>query len=309
MYQTIDDPEDEEFAPRAGFSILPFLIGAVLAALVFFFVWLMSPGQAAAPGTIVQTPESRAAYLAALGEPNSALRRARLLDYQRTNPDSDRINAIEDQLGIINASELADWEAVTRAVYDVRAKTEQKQEALLAYETRWNGRMLGGRGEELEVLRAAIDEAEAAEPLPDRTLEPSESPIPDNIQSDVLAGAPPQMAVTFPIQDQTVVREPVTPESTAVIVQPKIRRNVSPRYPRSAQNRKVGAIVTLTMNIDDRGRVAMTEIVSVEAERYEKDFIRAAERAAKRTRFHPKTINGEPVPAVGIRKRYIFKVE
>jgi len=61
------------------------------------------------------------------------------------------------------------------------------------------------------------------------------------------------------------------------------------------------------MDIDERGRVDFVETISVETERYAKDFRRAAERAAKRTRFNPKTINGKPVPARNIRKRYIFQ--
>ena len=44
MYQVIDDPNDEPRKPD-GFSIWPFLIGAILAAIVFFFVWLFSPGK------------------------------------------------------------------------------------------------------------------------------------------------------------------------------------------------------------------------------------------------------------------------
>jgi TonB family protein len=92
-----------------------------------------------------------------------------------------------------------------------------------------------------------------------------------------------------------------------VIVQPKIRRNVSPNYPRSARRRNIGAIVTVEMDINTEGRVESVETVTIETERYAKDFRRAAERAAKRTRFHPKTVNGQPVPAFGVRKRYIFR--
>jgi len=308
MYQTIDDPEDEIAAPRAGFTILPFLIGAALAGLVFFIVWLMSPGQATTAGRTIDSPASRAAYLKALAEPNAAFRRARLLDYQRAYPDTDRTKAIEDQLDVINAVEQTDWEIVTRRVYDERATLDDKRGALAYYESQWSGRLLGGRGEELETLRRVISESAEAEPLPDRSLDTVKSPIPTTIPSDRLAGAPPRMAATFPIPER--VRpdpEPVVQAPTEVVVQPKIRRNVTPRYPRAAQRRNIGAVVTLTMNIDEKGRVAMTEIINVEAERYEKEFSRAAKRAAMRTRFHPKTVDGEAVSAIGVRKRYIFR--
>ena len=66
-------------------------------------------------------------------------------------------------------------------------------------------------------------------------------------------------------------------------------------------------MVVVEMNIDDEGRVAFTDIVSIDAQRYARDFAKAAERAAKRTRFNPKTVNGKAVAAVGVRKRYIFR--
>lgn len=308
MYQVIDEQDDEDIAAGPRISVLPFLIGAVLAALVFFVVWLMSPGQQTLPGQTVETPAARAAYLTALSEQNPSIRRARLLDYQRVHPDTDRSDAIADQLDVINATELGDWDALVQAVYDERASLEDKRTALNSYEARWNGRLLGGRGEELTALRVILDETNPVDVLPDRSLEPAESPISEAIASDILAGAPPRMAVLFPIEEP----EPETPiEQTQedVVVQPRERRKSSPNYPRSAKRRKIGAIVVVSMDIDEKGRVDSVDTIEIEAERYEKDFRRAAERAAKRIRFHPKTVNGKAVPAKDVRKRYIFKGE
>ena len=306
MYQVIDEPDDEDFAPPRGFTILPFIIGAVLAGLVFFGVWLMSPGQQVAPGQTVETPASRATYLTALSERNPAVRRARLLDYQREHPDTDRSDAIANQLDVINSAELTDWEALVQVIYHERMPLEDKRTAFDSYETRWNGRLLGGRGEDLEDLRLILDGAEAVTSQPDRALDAGESPISDTIPSDVLAGAPPRMAVTFPIYEPEPAPPPIEIKKD-VIVQPSVRRNQSPNYPRNAKRKKIGAIVVIAMDIDKKGRVDSVDVVDIEAERYEKDFIRAAERAAKRTRFFPKTINGEPVSATGVRKRYIFR--
>jgi len=72
--------------------------------------------------------------------------------------------------------------------------------------------------------------------------------------------------------------------------------------------RGVEGIVVLKLNIDAKGKVAMTELVGVEAPKYSKDFVKAAERAAMRTRFHPKTVGGKPQPATGIVKRYRFQL-
>ena len=91
------------------------------------------------------------------------------------------------------------------------------------------------------------------------------------------------------------------------IIQPTIRRNVTPRYPRKAMRRKIDGLVVLNLNIDEKGRVALTELVEVKAERYGKDFVKAAERAALRTRFNPKMVGGRPTAATGIVKRYRFE--
>jgi len=306
MYQEIDEQDDEDFAPRPKFSVLPFIIGAILAGLVFFVVWLMSPGQPTAPGQSVETPASRSAYLKALAEPDPAVRRARLMDYQLIHPDTDRSDAIADQLEVINHAELQDWEALVQIVYNDRLDKGEKTEALTAYEARWNGRLLGGRSEELPELRAIV-EATETNLIPDRKLEPSESPISKDIPSDVLAGAPPQRVVTIPTPPPVAPKAPVITEPKNIVVPPSVRRNSSPSYPRGAKRRNIGARVVVSMDINEKGRVKNVEIIEIQAERYEKDFRRAARRAAKRTRFNPKTINGIPVPAKDVRKRYIFK--
>jgi len=306
MYQEIDPQDEEELDAGPAFSLLPFIIGAILAGLVFFGVWLMSPGQQIAPAKTVESPASRATYLQALSEPNPAVRRARLMDYQRVHPDTDRSDAIAGQLDVINAAELTDWNLLTRTFYDERTTLSEKRTQFASYASRWDGRLLGGRGDELDALRRLLDESQVVETLPDRTLEPGESPISNEIPADVLAGAPPKKIVA-PIKPPPPPPPPPVEIEKDVVIQPSVRRNVSPNYPRSARRRNIGAIVTVSMDIDERGRVAFVETISVEAERYVKDFRRAAERAAKRTRFNPKTINGKPVPARNIRKRYIFQ--
>jgi TonB family protein len=305
MYQVIDERDDEELAPPPRFPVLPFLIGAILAGFVFFVVWLLSPGEKISTGYAEETPASRSAYLAALAEPEPALRRARLLDYERTYPDTDRAKALEAQLDIINTAELLDWESLVQTIYDNRLPGEDKNSALKAYQAQWDGSLLGGRGEELTELQARLEQTEPAD-SPDRSLKPGESPISEKIPADILAGAPPVM-VTAPPPPPPPPPAPVKVEQKDVIVQPRVRRNSSPNYPRTAQRKNIGAIVVVSMDIDEKGKVDAVETVEVKAERYQKEFRRAAERAAKRMRFHPKTINGKAVPAKSVRKRYIFR--
>ncbi len=307
MYQVIDEQDEEDIVQPAGWSVLPFILGALLAALVMFAVWLYIPTKQDTPGQTIETPASRAAYLVALSEANPAVRRARLMDYQGTYPDSDRNDAIESQLDVINTAELAEWETLSDSIYDESLQLSEKKEAMVNYEQRWNGAILGGRGEELTALKQVLGAAKPIDGLPDRSLEPGKSPIPDNIPSDRLAGAPPQMAVTFPIPTPPPP-VPVVEEVKDVIVQPRVRKNASPSYPRSAKRKKIGAVVTVSMVINDEGKVKEAKIFEIEAERYQRDFAKAAIKAAKKTKFYPKTINGKPVAARDVRKRYIFKI-
>jgi len=307
MYQVIDEQDDEDLVQPRGWSVLPFIIGAILAAIVFFGVWLFSPGRQITSGNTVETPASRSAYLVALSEPNPAVRRARLMDYQRAYPESDRTIAIENQLDVINTAELTAWEKLSASIYNEKLQLDEKWSAMANYEMAWNGSLLGGRGEDLTALKEVLDTAKPVVELPDRTLEPRKSPIPENIPSDRLAGAPPQMAKTFPIYVPPPAPEPVVEEIKDLVVQPTVRKNSSPNYPRTAKRKNIGAVVVVSMNVNAKGRVEDVDIVSIEAERYQKDFRKAAIRAAKRTRFNPKTVNGEAVPAMDVRKRYIFQ--
>lgn len=308
MYQEIDSQDEEETAASSGGSILPILLGTLLAGLVFLMVWLFLPAQSTAPGQVIDTPASRAAYLKALSEPNPALRRARLLDFQRVYPETDRRLSIESQLDVINTAELADWESLSDVVFDETLKQGDKRNAMTAYETRWNGQILGGRGEELIELQKIIENSKPEDTLPNRVMDPGESPIPDDTPADILAGAPPKIIIPLPIPPPPPPPAPVVELPKDIIVEPTIRKKSTPKYPRSARKRKIGAFVTVSMMIDEEGKVQEARIIDIQAERYVKDFAKAAKRAAEKTKYNPKTINGRPVPSVE-RREYIFRVE
>ena len=136
---------------------------------------------------------------------------------------------------------------------------------LSAYEARWNGRLLGGRAEELAELHLLLDESQTVEPPPSRALENLESPISETVPADILAGAPPRMAVTIPIPAPVHPAPPVVAAAPKdVIVQPRVRRNSSPSYPRSAKRRNISAIVVVAMNINEKGRVKSVDTINVE---------------------------------------------
>ena len=306
MYQSIDDEpevEDARQLPR-----WPVLLGVIILAVAFATAYLRMMGEPAQPGEPLQPePEARAAYLQAIGEPDAALRRARLTDFLNQNPENPRAGAAQAQLYVLDAAEARAWQRAVSSAYDPTLSVDEKRAAVEAFRERW-GRYLGGRDAEVDALLAQIDgtEVETAE-RPDRSLPSGPSPFAADVPSDRLVGGP-VIATAPPLYvPPPAPARPSAPARVAQVVPPRVRRDATPRYPRRAQRRGVSGVVTLALNIDERGRVAMAEVVDVQAERYADDFVRAAERAAMRTRFHPKTVDGEPVAAVGVRKRYRFE--
>ncbi len=312
MYQSIDDEfEDYEDASRAEF-ILPLLLGAAGLAVIGTLVWLGSPGSPAGSGDpVISPPDVTRSYRQAIAETDPALRRARLTDFVNQNPESGRSSAARAQLAVLESAEASDWEATVSAVYDARAETEGRSAAVDAFEARWGG-YLGGRDEEIAALRLQIEQLAGEAPRdarPDRSLPDGPSPIPRNVPADSLAGGPVTAPpIVTPAPAAPIVIAQPAPRAAAPVVTPvRVRRNVTPRYPRAAQRRKINAVVTMRLDINAKGRVELAEVVNVEAERYAEDFVKASERAAMRTRFHPKTVDGEPVEAEGVLKRYRFE--
>jgi len=185
-------------------------------------------------------------------------------------------------------------------------------QAIDLYEDIWGKELLGGRSEELTRLKTLFTpEDENAQPSakeeddekPDFT--PGKDKFDPKIDGSVMAGAAvvPRRTYTPPA---VVVRPSIQPRQ--VVVPPRIVKNVKPRYPRRALRKRIEAEVTLHLNIDANGKVQMTEVVYVNAPRYRKNFIKAAERAALKTKFAPKMVNGRPVAASRVSKRYIFQL-
>lgn len=305
MYQSIDDPQEElDALERGDKRILIWLFAALCLGLVFAIVYWTSPGPPVSPAQNEFRKAEQVTYRKAISESSAPMRRARLQDFITTYPESGYMRAVEAQLDVINAHESERWTEVTSIVFAPKTPREEKLAILDRFEAKWGGSLLGGRDDEIRELRQEILQTEDMPKTPSRKLKDLKSPIPKNLPDTMLAGGPRPAAppITSPVQPAP---EPVK-VAARDIVPPKTRREVKPRYPRKAMRRKVGAMVTLKLNIDEKGKVAMTELVSVEAERYSKDFVKAAERAAMRSRFHPQTIDGTPSPAVGVVKRYKF---
>ena len=310
MYQSVDqqdeiDNEDAlEILERRAFMWK--LLAGALIVLVIVGLFGRPAKQSAAPNEIAARAET-ATYNTAISEPTAALRRARLQDFQTTYPESLRQSAVRAQLEVLSQHETRAWAKVLDASYDPDLSSPEKRGILQAYEREWGGSYLGSRESELQSLREALDTETV---LPDRKLKEGPSPIPQNIADNVMVGGP-RAVVPRRIQPRPQPVRPAPKPPAAKPYVPEITRNVTPRYPRRAAQRGIEGVVELTLNIDARGRVRMTELIDVatDGDRYERDFIRAAERAAMRTRYKPYIVNGKAQPISGVVKRYRFKLQ
>lgn len=312
MYQDIDDIDAEDGQEAGSQPPLwqqPKWAAAFAGLVIILLVLTLYFGQRTptpANTDLSRNEAADTAYRKAISEQDPALRRARLSDYLLTIENGPHEAAVLAQIDVINRYEGADWEQVQLTAYNPRLSKEVKLGVLERYEEKWGGSLLGGREDDIERLRLEIIESKDPVTLPDRSLDGKDSGISESVPDDFLAGGPGfagsefsrNPLESFPSYTETVDVTPL-----------RVRENRQPNYPRRAERRGVGAVVSLLLNIDTEGRVVMTKVVNVEADRYERDFVRAAERAAMRTRYYPRTENGRPVPVSGISKTYRFQVE
>lgn len=310
VYQSIDNDIPEDDTSHIG-ETKAWLWPSILAgmALLAIIVWLYvsSFGDAVGQGDpIGPEPEARTTYLRALAESDPALRRARLTDFLSQYPKNPRDGAVRAQLDILDAAADRDWQATLTTAYDPRFDINARRSAVSAYQHQW-GRYLGARDAEIETLLTDIEAMPSGADIPDRTL-PRNDDAYRGIPNDRLAGD------RFGIEPSVIFRpsresRDITRVLTGEIIGPRVRKNATPRYPRRAQRRGVEAVVTLSLTIDETGRVSMAELIEISAERYADDFVKEAERAALRTQFDPRTVGGTPVQTSGIRKRYRFELD
>lgn len=309
MYQSIDSDIPDNDAARIGAAkawAWPSLLTVTALVLITVGVYASrlndTVGQSDPLGP---EPVARNSYLRALAEIDPALRRARLTDFLAQHPANPRDGAVRAQLDVLDAAADRDWQATLTTVYDPRFDLATRRAAVAAYQKDW-GRYLGARDDEIETLLTEIDTMPVGEDIPDRTL-PRDPDAYRGIPDDRLAGD------RFGVEPRVTFRPSAEKRDgsqnlSGEIIGPRVSRNVTPRYPRRAQRRRVEATVTLSLVINRVGRVDRVELIEVTASRYADEFVKEAERAALRTRFDPRTVGGVPVETNGIRKRYRFEL-
>lgn len=314
MYQSIDDDPKEDAAETQDRPILLWMAGAAIIAALLIAAWLNGAASnriATQVDPLSPEPEARAAYLRALSETHPPLRRARLTDFISQYPENPRLGSAHAQLEVLNQAADRDWLNTLTKAYDPRLDIETRRVAVQDYRQKW-GRYLGSRDEDINVMMEELDRLEIEDGPPDRTL-PRDPDAYAGIPDDRLEGGPYDRIRRSARSRPRIEYRPSNPwpdqREDWEIIGPRIVRNVTPRYPSRALRRGIEATVVLSMDIDEQGEVESTELISVDADRYARDFVRAAERAALRTLFEPKTVGGVPVDAQGVQKRYRFRLD
>jgi len=306
MYQSVDQTLEDQDAQSGrarkrlwvGFILL-FCLGLLIAVAILS----QGPPPEEHPNSISLQTE-RSAYQLAISDPNPAYRRARLMDFVKTYETSEHRISANALLDVLNQEDAQDWAVLSEIVFDPEASKDDKLSALKRYETEWDPNILGGREKDIAGLYESLDLIpEGPSPwAPD--LAPEN--YPDGGSGDLMVGG----IVLEPLPPDVLPppRLPQGPENyDPVIIPAKIKRNSKPRFPRQAERDNVEGLVVLKLFISDRGRVEKTEVVYVFAEKHKKRFIKSAERSARKTRFYPRTIDGEPIPEVS-EKRYRFTI-
>lgn len=327
MYQEIDDPEWEESEAKdrkRAFWIMICL--SLILILIIGALWFIFRPDPEVPEITDNSAAIAVQYRTAISEPSPPLRRARLMDFLETHPDTPHRTFIKAQLSILNAAESKSWAVLTNAVYDTALTDTEKLTAIDTYIRDWGPVYLGDREEDIKAFSQRFVTETPADITPSEDLTVNETrvdtPAEKDFTSEEFAEPAPNYSTTLsdtvmagginrPAREVFQAPSPVSVirDVTQSIIPPKIRKNVTPRYPKSAQRHGIEGRVTLALNINAEGRVDSVTIVSAESDRYAKDFAKAAKRAARRTRFFPQTVNGVPAPAYGVMKRYRFEIE
>ncbi len=338
MYQDIDDPEWEQQNTKTRKRALWLTLCLSLIALLIIggVIYSVYPKPQIENGPNAAEME-HSLYATAIDESSKPLQRARLRDFIQTYPNAATLDSAKTQLLELDNAEADDWAILSDLVYNRTLSDTDKKDAIQAYIRDWGPLYLGERENDIlsmqedlgivETLKTEIErdtylnsegilkrrlggdsEGDLEGDLENFTAEDFAAPTPnysDQLSETILAGG-----VRRPVFESRSGSnpKPVTHQRTAQnIIPPKVRKNVTPRYPKSAERNGVDGLVVLGLNINTQGQVESVTVLSVEAERYSKSFVKSAKRAALKTRFFPQTVDGVPISVRGVIKRYRFK--
>lgn len=243
----------------------------------------------------VRTETPRSAYLDIMAETHTGLRLARIVDFRKTYQNSPYTPYVNAQYGALKSNEEADWAAYTRIKFDPAQPEPIKTAALSQYVGRWGTYQ---RKHQLDAPNAGRLIADSVDfPMP-------RSKYQSGMPADHLAGD-----ARAPIQTTRGPARTTRPAFASANTKTlRVKYAPAPKYPSKARRKKISAIVTVSLDIDDKGRVARARVIDVQARRYHKKFARAARYAAQRSRFYPRIDGGKAVAVSGYTRRYKFEI-
>ncbi|MEE9271882.1 MAG: energy transducer TonB [Robiginitomaculum sp.] len=271
----------------------------LLLAIVFAYAVLIIKNPKAVRNTPALSQETaRSAYQLILEETRTGIRLARLEDYLVQFPKTVNIAASRAQRDALKTNEEAAWSKLTGIYYDLDVDETDKSLALKSYIKNWSQL---SREEQLTTLTQNAP----TQDNPDRRLVKESTRFSTKRPGDkALAGG--LGSHTQKRSNRIITHAPIRPVSQIFIVNAKIKYSRKPKYPRKAQRRRISGTVALAFTVGKDGHVSDIRVVFVQAAKYKSQFIKAARRAALRSRFHPKTIGGKPVPTYSYTRTYRF---
>lgn len=308
MYQEIDEIDQEDLTEtRVPLWVWPVTIVFALCVGTLAYLAYHKPPSDERIDEYLKAEQT--SYRAAITEPSAAMRRARLTDFLTTYPRSSQARSATALLQVLSAGEAEDWAALTEQIFDPKLSRDEKLASLEVYETSWGASLLGGRGDDITALREELS-AEIKK-FPSRKMSEDKTSVPETVYAAEMVGGPkpvkakkPPKAPVIKEVAETQIEIDLLPKSN--IIAPKLKKPSHPSYPRKAYRDGVSALVTVSLVINEKGKVKDVRVLNVEADRYQKDFAKASRRAAKKSRYHPKTVEGRPVVTKGHVKRYRF---
>jgi TonB family protein len=285
---------------RIGVAVAVFLLAVILFASAS--KWARHPDNS--PSV---EPSLRADYLHILGETHTGYRLARLQDFTAQHPNTRYQDAVRVQIQALRIHEAKAWARLTQALYNVDPASELKQEAFTRYTQQWSTLVRPQKLSEIRdrltnITRTASRMPKDPSSFPLKTQRAKKRAVLNAYNQNILAGG----------RDIGGELSRFAPTITSQIyARPnrniRVRKAARPKYPKHAYKYRIPARVTLSLDIDQEGNVMRTQLVSVEASRYSKKFIKASKRAARRSNFYPRLKNGQPIVTHGFVRTYTFR--
>ncbi|MBL4870600.1 MAG: TonB family protein [Robiginitomaculum sp.] len=233
------------------------------------------------------------AYQNIITEMRTGVRLARWRDFVKQSPENPYTKAARFQISALNVHEKSAWAQYSETLYEVKSNAKDIALARALYISQWSDL---NRQEQLSI--DMLDQPSKA-----LSFKTAQSIYNKGGNTNTLSGGPQGRRVKIV---PTLQNQKKSSRGLKSVIDVTVKTARKPHYPRTAKRRGIGAIVILSLNIDARGRVVSTELISVKAKRYRGNFIRAAKRAAKSSRFTPKTVNGHPVSRDNYMRTYTF---